>query len=248
MLQYTMQGPVNGPLVVFLHAGGVSSWMWRDIVARLPDMRSLLVDLPGHGQSRDMRWVSLEDTAAQVEEVVMSVAVDAPVHLAALSLGSYVASHILANGRLNWASAMLSGMHSGDMPSRRLMKVMTALMAPITNRPFMARKTARMMVGEGGDIDGYVADAIQTRTQAIWRAVADVIDFETPAGLRQTDARVLFCAGAKENDVILRGLDHLSGMIASGQTMRVGGGGHGWPVKRPDLFAQRLRDHIGTAA
>lgn len=246
MLSYEMRGPESGPLVVFLHAGGVCRWMWEDVLLHAPDIRALLIDLPGHGKSRNIAWRSIADVAGQVEEVIQEVAGDRVCHLAALSLGSYVGAHVLARGRVDCVSAMLSGMHAGAMKRKTLMKIMSALMVPLSNKRFMARKTAQMMVGPDGDIDAYVASATQARTVPLARAVFDVLDFELPPALAQTQARVLFCAGADENDMILSGLDRLAAFVPHGQVMRVAGGGHGWPGKDPGLFARTLQDHIAT--
>jgi len=47
-----MADPARAPVILFLHGGGVSSWMWQPVVERLSSQfRCLAPDLPGHGEA-----------------------------------------------------------------------------------------------------------------------------------------------------------------------------------------------------
>ncbi len=61
---YVNESGVRGaPSIVFLHGVGTSGWMWEKQIAALSDFHCLNVDLPGHGKSNNVTWVSLADTA-----------------------------------------------------------------------------------------------------------------------------------------------------------------------------------------
>lgn len=243
MLHTSLHGPQDAPVIAFLHAVGISSWMWRDVVAKLPDYRILLIDLPGHGQSRDIRWVSLQDSADQAAEEIERQAAGAEVHLVALSLGSYVGLRLVLQHPHLCASALLSGMHPGGMPQKALMKIMSAIMAPLAPRPFMARRTARMM-GAHADIDGFVAAAGQTRATAFRRATNAVVDFELPETPPQPETRLAFVAGSREHALIIDGLDVFTERFAGSVSATAPGLGHGWAGEDPSLFARFIKAHI----
>ena len=50
-LNAVMDGPLNGPPLVLIHALGTDLTIWDDVVARLPRHRILRFDLRGHGAS-----------------------------------------------------------------------------------------------------------------------------------------------------------------------------------------------------
>lgn len=243
MLECACVGPDEGPEVVFLHAVGITAWMWGPVVARLPHVRAILVDLPGHGRNHHIHWVSLSDTAERLAEVVDNHC-HGEVHIVGLSLGAYVGMTMLTQRPNAYASAMLSGMHAGSMPRKGLMKALTVAIAPLATRPYFARKTARMHTGEDGDVDGFVAEAVQTSSTAFRRATLDVLDYALPHTIDQVTTRTLVAAGSREHEVILASLDAIAKALPNGRALKVPGLGHGWSGQDPDRFAQILSNHM----
>ena len=66
-------GTPGAASIVFLHGIGASGWMWTLQTAALADFHCLNVDLPGHGKSNQIPWVSLADTAEQLAAVIRGV-------------------------------------------------------------------------------------------------------------------------------------------------------------------------------
>src|SRR5437879_3160976 len=58
-------GPIEGRPVLFLHGGWSNAAAWLPLVEKLPGVRALAVDLPGHGLADpyDYRRGSIERTA-----------------------------------------------------------------------------------------------------------------------------------------------------------------------------------------
>jgi pimeloyl-ACP methyl ester carboxylesterase len=81
--------------LVFLHGVGASGWMWARQVAALADFHCLNVDLPGHGRSNRVPWVSLADTAGQIAAIIRTRAANGRAHVVGLSLGGYIALALL---------------------------------------------------------------------------------------------------------------------------------------------------------
>ncbi len=190
-----------------------------------------------------MPWVSLERTADLVAQVARAVAPQGA-HLAALSLGSYVGLLALAAHPSAFRSALLSGMHAGAMPNRRMMHVLSALMAPVAPRPFFARRTVAMFGAKGDEVDDLVRAAGRTRASAFRRATNDVVRCALPAGLERVEARCLFMAGSRENATILEALPVLSDSVPHGRAQIVEGGGHGWPGAQRGTFARALIENV----
>jgi pimeloyl-[acyl-carrier protein] methyl ester esterase len=89
----------SGPDLVLLHGWGLSSGVWQPVRERLAAHHTLhLVDLPGHGRSRDVSFTSLADLVAAIAPRVPANAM-----LCGWSLGGLVAQSLAATqpiGRL----------------------------------------------------------------------------------------------------------------------------------------------------
>lgn len=62
-IHFNLYGDADKPLLVFLHGGGVSSWMWDGQVKYFNNYKCLVPDLPGHGKSSEGYNFSIRDTA-----------------------------------------------------------------------------------------------------------------------------------------------------------------------------------------
>ncbi|MEO9459741.1 MAG: alpha/beta hydrolase [Lentilitoribacter sp.] len=242
-LNYRIIGPSDGIPIVFLHAVCVSSWMWEKFLPQLPNVKALLIDLPGHGSSADIPWVSLEQTAQQVLSIVKDEFKGGG-HLVGISLGSYVGLTLLAENPKMFHSAFLSGMHDGGMKKRGLMKIMSLFLAPLATTSFFARKNAASLGIEPDQIDGYVSAASQTKPMAFMRATNDVVDFEMPIGVTEIETKVKFVSGDREHALIKGATDKLAKTVPSGSSLFVPDGGHGWPSRKPDYFVEQVLQHI----
>jgi pimeloyl-ACP methyl ester carboxylesterase len=143
-------------------------------------------------------------------------------------------------------SAILSGIHTGNMPRKMLMYVISAMLAPLATRPFMARKTAAMFGVEEVETEGFVKSATRTRASAYRRATNDVVAFEMPASVAQIRTPVLFAAGANEHQLILASLNQFERALPAGSSVTIPEGGHGWPAKKPKEFAALVRNCIAA--
>lgn len=72
-LAYKITG--QGPDLVFLHGWGMHSEIWRPVLPLLENhFRLTLVDLPGHGRSRDISADAIDDVVNSLRAVVPAVA------------------------------------------------------------------------------------------------------------------------------------------------------------------------------
>ncbi|WP_415401692.1 alpha/beta fold hydrolase [Tateyamaria sp. SN3-11] len=242
-LNITALGPAHAPAFAFLPGVAMSGDVFAPVASHLPDTQSLLVDLPGHGGSRDIPWRSLTDTA----QVVLDALPASVTGIAAVSLGAYVGLTMLALAPDRFQHALLSGIHHGDMPNPRMMRVVSWGMAPFITRSFLARRNATAMGVSPEIIDTYVAGAVRTRPVAFARATCDVVDFALPGGLDRVSTRVLIAAGSKEHRLILDGQSTICAALPNAEACRATGLGHGWPAQDMARFAALVRAHADGA-
>ena len=92
---YAIDGPADGPPIVFVHGTRLSRTMWRAQMDELRDMyRVVAIDLPGHGHLADRPFTltaASDALALAIEEAAGGRAI-----VVGLSLGGYVAMDLAA--------------------------------------------------------------------------------------------------------------------------------------------------------
>ncbi|GGL54402.1 alpha/beta fold hydrolase [Planomonospora parontospora] len=235
-------GRADAPAVVLLHGAGTSGWMWTRQVADLAaDFLVLVPDLPGHGRSNALPWVSIADTAALVAEMITSHAPGRRAHVVGLSLGGYVGLHLAAAHPEPVATLTVSGVNILPFPNRGTMRIMGALMTPLMKWGPMLRANARSLNIPAEDFDGYREAARAMTRQAFRRVSEEALDFRVPVGAGDSPCPVLAVAGGNEHDLIKRSLPGIAAAFPAGETRLVPGAGHGWNGEKPELFTAMVR-------
>jgi pimeloyl-ACP methyl ester carboxylesterase len=83
--------------VVLLHGAGGNAFTWLPIEAALEGRRTLLVDMPGHGESASPRSWSLDEIAANIARAVCAHIGEAPAMWGGHSWGGKIAGLVAAS-------------------------------------------------------------------------------------------------------------------------------------------------------
>jgi pimeloyl-ACP methyl ester carboxylesterase len=111
-LAVTEQGA--GPAVLWLHGYTMRAEVWRAVWRQLPGWRHVGLDLPWHGRSRPLR--PGEDLAGLADTVVAGARAAGVRHLAALSLGTVLATEMAVRHSDAFLSLTLSAPALAGMP------------------------------------------------------------------------------------------------------------------------------------
>ncbi len=106
-------GSHNDPPLLLLHSGGLSGWQWQPQVERLGDYHCLVPDLPGHGESRSVEMLSLDDMTRQVLEAFEHCIGRERFHIVGNSFGGLIALHLLNVVPERIETVMVSGSAAG---------------------------------------------------------------------------------------------------------------------------------------
>lgn len=248
MLHATQTGEADQKPVIFIHAGGFSGTMWREIAASLPDSNCVLPDLPGHGNSRHVPFVSIEECADELAGFIKQQKFSAPVDIVGLSFGSYVGLLLMARHPQLVKSAMLSGFHVCGMPNPRLMKLMGYLTAPLMQLSWMRRKNAQAMGLKDDNLTCDDQGNPLTDVATVRRLLDDAVDFDAQEVLSTIHIPTLAIAGGKEHKTILKSLSLLQDRMPDCIARIVPGSGHAWCAEHPDLFAETVRSWASSQA
>lgn len=227
-------GSSDGSTILFLHGLITSGWMWQQQAQSLEGFHCLIPDLPGHGHSRHIPWISIEDTAQQVANLIAER--HARVHLVGLSLGSLIAIQVMHLIPERVGRVIVSGTNLLPLPLR--MQVMTVVMLPFLKTEFFIQRASRGLRLPPVATDLYRQSMRAISSGTILKITQQATTFRLPASLRFAQIPVLVVAGEQENPLIHQTTQILLTILPCAQGYLAPMGRHGWVGETPDLFAQ----------
>lgn len=143
------RGKQNLKSIIFLHASGSSSQMWRHHVAVLEqDFHCILVDLPGHGASHNIEWTNFDDVVEMIVAIINSKAHGKP-HLVGLSLGGSLILKLLEKHSSLIDRVIVDGASPQPIKGYRKIIAIVYLMSFLKNTKFVANLLTKMMQEDG---------------------------------------------------------------------------------------------------
>ncbi|MEM6592107.1 MAG: alpha/beta fold hydrolase [Cyanobacteria bacterium P01_H01_bin.119] len=232
-------GQPNKKSIVFLHGANTGAWMWRSLIANLQGYHCIAVDLPGHGNSSQIDWISFEETANQVAALIKAKAKpDASV--VGISLGGYVALYLLKDWPQPIENIMISGIQAKPIPNRQMMGLIGRAMLPFLHHDWLLEMNAKSLNLPDSELADYLKQAKKNSRSAIAKINQQALDFMPPDAALQSPCRKLFVAGAREHPTILESLEIFQQRSRQAQCCTVPHVGHGWSNENPALFAESL--------
>jgi pimeloyl-ACP methyl ester carboxylesterase len=237
--------------LVLLHAFPLHSAMFEPMVAHLPDLPIVLVDLPGAGESGLVEPVSIEAAGLAVADTVRDLGAARAV-IGGVSMGGYVVMAILRQVPEILAGMMLlhtkAGVDTADTVETRLALAEEVLASgSVTNLEPMAEVlvSAESKAHHPGLVDQLKAWIREGRPQGVaWAQRAMAVRQDSIPILRAAAIPTLIGVGSddpfappREAEAMasaLRGLAHSTLMV---------GVGHLGPVEAPELAARLVREH-----
>ena len=234
-LHYEVCGAPAGPTILWLHGGLVSGWMWHPQLEALPEFRSIVVDLPGHGPSHNVKWGSFSDTAEKLVAVLDAAAVSDPVHVVGMSLGAVTALHVMAAVRERIGHAVLTG--TVAKPLSRVMTWANLAVGALTQFPGAEGVVGRALQLPPEARAGF-SEAGLALDRRSWFRINDELHGDClPEGLEQIDRPILLLAGEKEQTIVLDSLGILRQRLPVADARLAPDCHHAWSGEKPELFS-----------
>ena len=237
-------GTAGAPSIVFMHGIAASGWMWAMQTAALADFHCLNVDLPGHGKSNRVPWVSLAATADQVAAVIEARATNGRAHLVGLSLGAHVALALLEHHAVLADRVVISGITAEPWPNRAFLGPQLWLTTGLLKQRWYVKMQAKALGLSPGMQAAFVENLEAMSMDTYRRIYTEAADYSVPPSLRHVTTPTLITAGGNETRIITQAVDAVTQLMPNAQGRLAPGRGHGWNVEAPDLFNAMVRAWI----
>jgi pimeloyl-ACP methyl ester carboxylesterase len=238
-------GPTSAPTIVFLHGGGVGGWMWKPQIAQLQDEYPLLVpDLPEHGQSVEVKPMTLQNAAAQVAELIRTRAHGGRAHVVGLSLGAQTTIELLSQSPELIDRAMASGPLMRPLPGIGTTNLMAKMYWPFRNATWLVKWNMKGLGVPEEYFEDFRKDTAALTIDGFVRITLANGDNHVPANLQRVTVPTLLLVGEKELKIMKESVRDLLAAMPSARGYRVSGAIHNWSMQLPDLFTQTVRAWI----
>jgi pimeloyl-ACP methyl ester carboxylesterase len=234
-------GCVDSPSIVFLHGNGTSGDMWKAHVGALSEYHCLAPDLPGYGMSNQQQWVSLEETADEVIEIIHSHTQSAKAHIVGLSLGGSVALVLLSRAPDLVDHAIIDGAGVLPLPGLPFIKVGFHLLQPFLHTGFVIRTLAQAMKIPEADYHDFKNGMLAMSRPSFTRSFIQALSLRQSPKLEHVTPPVLFVAGEAEPQAVKQSNVTLANTMPNAQCRVAPNMSHAWLAEAPDLHIRMVR-------
>lgn len=230
-------GEFMGPPLVFLHGGGMSGWMWDKQAQFFSDYHVIIPDLPGHGKSSGVPFISMNDAASKVLTAVMDAVGNERVNLVGFSIGAQLAVEIVSRWPEKVDSAVIA---SAAVRPRGFQKYLLAPFLRLSSglagdRRFAEWRAGRLNVPTEY-VDRYCDDSLKLSRENIFRMLEACSEYALPESFPASGVRMLVLAGTRESGFVRASARDMIRANRNCTGYLVRGAGHGLPLAEPDFF------------
>ena len=255
-------GPLSAPTIIFLHGGGGAGWMWQPQVDGLEGYHCLVPDLPEHGRSVNENPFRIQDSAAQIAELIRTRAHHGKAHVVGLSEGAQVAVALLASApelvdHAVLSSALVRPLPGGKMMTPGLIGLTYRLsVTPFKNSEWWIRLNMTYAAGVPDKYYPQFSTSFKELTESgFTNLMIENQRFRLPQGLERVKLPTLIVVGKKEYPAMHQSARDLAAVIPAAQAYQVVhdrkmslAEEHNWNMTAPDLFTQTVRDWLSGQA
>lgn len=239
-------GNPSGPILLFLHGGGVSSWMWE---GQLPHFQAnchcLTPDLPGHGKSRNQAF-SIGSSADELLAYLEKRANGKDITVIGFSLGSQVALEMVARGKGVISRVMLNSVAVHPIPLiQPLVKPLIYTSFPLIKSRTFSKLQSKTLHIDTKHFETYFKETKQMSARTLIEVMRENSLYQLPDDtVELSHCSGLVTMGANENRLIKKSAQTLAKAFPHFKQLIFADVGHGLPLAKPMLFNKALEQWL----
>ncbi|MEH7381025.1 alpha/beta hydrolase [Bacillus sp. JJ1533] len=243
-LHYQEYGDTSAPLMVFLHGGGVSGWMWDAQVHYFTQYHCLVPDLPGHGKSIAIPF-SIKDSAERIINLIVEKSNGKKVILIGFSLGAQITVQLLSMKPDLIDIAIINSALVRPMTSaKKWIRPTFKLSAPLIKKRWFSKLQAKTLYVGDDYFEKYYEESYQITADGLTRVLEENMSFTIPTDFQKVNSNILVTVGEQEKSMMKKSVNdlvkanqHVTGVLIPNM-------GHGVSMAMPDFFNQMVEEWI----
>ncbi|MEK4426439.1 alpha/beta fold hydrolase [Solibacillus sp. FSL K6-1523] len=227
-------------VLLFLHGGGVSSWMWESQINYFKNYHCITPDLPGHGASSNEVF-SMESSINKLWNTLDEVAPNKNWNVIGFSLGSQIALQMINERPNAFKRAMINSALVIPQKTMRLCISPTIYVTyPLIQKRAFAKLQAKTLGISDTYFEKYYMDTCNMSRSNLIHILKENLNFVLPATIINANTQFLFTIGEKENRLMKQSMKKLALL---GKSEIIEGVGHNAPLENQQVF-NRLLDNL----
>lgn len=240
VLKYQEYGDENGPLLIFLHGGGVSSWMWSKQIQYFNNYHCVTIDLPEQGNNKANHIFSIGNSARSVIEITKKLSHDKTITVVGFSLGAQVLVEMLSLEPTLVDYSIINSALVVPMRGEKYIKPIIKSFFPlIKNRNFSKLQAKTLYIGDEY-FEQYYNESKDMRAETLIRILKENMTFTLPKNFSKAKGHILVSVGEKEKQIMKKSAWLLTQNNSNCTGVTIPNVGHGIPLSDPDLFNQMI--------
>lgn len=242
---YKEYGDKNASLMLFLHGGGVSGWMWDKQIEFFPHYHCIVPDLFEHGLRDHNTNFSIKGNAESLIDLIHEKAKGRQVIVIGFSLGAQVAIQMASNEPdLIDVAIINSPLVLPISHVRKWIPPAAKLAFPLIKNRAFSRLQAKTMYIDQDNFEKYFQESRHMKPDTLIRVLEENMSFEIPKDFCKATGKLLVTVGEKEKAVMKASAKELVKANENCTGVLIPKIGHGIPIAKPDFFNQMVEAWI----
>lgn len=243
-LRTVEHGPHRGETIVFLHGGNSAGWTWLGLVEAMPERHILIPDLPGYASRSDEIWPGAAGTADDVAALLKRHALNGRAHVVGLSLGGFVATHLMHRHPEVVLSCVISG--SALSGYSFVERALVTSQIPLWRSPWYWAAQARLFRIPDDSRQQYIRDASAPSKRTNQLMARQVLHHRLPDERFEYTGPVLAVAAEHDSASVRKAFPDVAAVLPQTQTWVAPQVHHAWYAEAPELFTTMVLQHADS--
>ncbi len=245
VLHYQEYGNKNATLMVFLHGGGVSSWMWDKQIQHFTHYHCVAIDLPEQGLSNHKENFSIRFSAEKIIELIEKISNGKEVIVIGFSLGAQVTIQMLSIKQDLINYAIINSALVRPIPfAKKLIRPSIKLTFPMIKNKSFSKLQAKTLYVNKEYFEKYYKESCQMKSDALVRILEENMSFEIPKDFKRAKGKILVTVGEREKAVMKKSAIDIVSSNTNCTGVIIPNIGHGISLAKPDFFNQMIEKWI----
>ncbi|MBK3496472.1 alpha/beta hydrolase [Viridibacillus sp. YIM B01967] len=244
VLQYKEYGDINLPLMVFIHGGGVSGWMWDKQVEYFSNYHCLVPDMPEHGKSSNEKLFTINLCAEKIIQLIEEKSKGKPVIAIGFSLGAQVLISILSMRPYLIDYAIINSALVRPIPFSKMLTKSLTLTYPLVKNKTFSKIQAKSMYIDENYFETYYQECCHLNKASFVRIMEENMAFKIPNNFKNSSSKILVTVGEKERSIMKKSLVDIVKSNSNCKGIILPKVGHGISLAKPDFFNKLIEDWV----
>ncbi|MCJ1907535.1 alpha/beta hydrolase [Planococcus ruber] len=231
--------------MVFLHGGGVSSWMWDKQIQYFTDYHCITIDLPEQGRSKSTEYFSIRKSAEDISKLIEKLASGKKIIVVGFSLGAQVLIQMLSmNPSLIHSAIINSALVRPNEFVRKMIRPSIKITLLLVKNRHFSKLQSKILYIEEEYFEEYYKESSQMSSATLIRILEENMSFKIPDEFDKTRSKVLVTVGEKEKGLMKKSASDIVSKNPNCVGIIMPGVGHGISLVNPSYFNLMLKNWL----